>query len=531
MPTFADYLRAANAPPIMGELSAATTQPWLVPGIGTGPGAQLIQKDPAGVLAAATAQAAAAGPANRYAGKVWGDTPGQAQGNLLNLRAQDLNAAAQAAARAQQAQQFNVQQQRLQDSARESAAWRQAEVEQRKRNDTLDFLSQLARLDTSTGQARYDTDVARATAAQENNAQRAAQIAALNGELSTARGSYAAARSGMDTAQSLFKQAERGGGSLAGTLVPGGMTPVVQGGTPDWEAIGGLAQNEYLTQEEASRQLNAQIQDLNKSYNLVPRERTVPVVRPPSGGMNRDTLAALLAAAGIGGQTTRQQYAPGFNAPRPLLVPGWNGSAASDPRYARPVAAPAPLPSYDRTFSVDEGGYSPDFSPAPVTAQPVTPNSTFSRLRMALSDMLYPPDATDREWRARPDVDQYGHLRTPVSAADHAATEAEVASRGVTRMQMLPDGSLVPQPTAAPTIASLTDYLTQQYGQRLPAKTAFGTKALVGTRPWTESEGAQYASNELARILALMQEPAYRPNAGASNQAQTLYRLLSSLYE
>jgi len=399
MPTIADYLRALNAPPSMGELSAATTQPWLVPGAGTGPGAQLIMKDPAGVAAAAEAQASAAGPVNRYAGLIWGDSPGQAQGNLLNRRAQDLNAAAQAAARAQQAQQFNIQQQRLQDASREAAAWRQAEVAQRTRNDTLDFLSALAKLDTETGTTRYSTDMARATTAKESNEQRASMLTDLNSRLEEARGALAIYEPRREQAKRLISISEKGPEYLqsGGVLeVPGGLTPVVPGGRPDWSTINREAQEAYDLADSGVAWTKQDIANIRTQYNQVPRERIVPTVRPPAGGLSAETLAALLAAAGISSGTVRRT--PTVSQARPLLVPGWNGSAASDPRYRRVKV---------------------DFN-APGVYGPQTVEETMGFTPQGPVD--YP--SYDR---------QFG-------VTDEAP---------VTRMQMLPDGSLIPQ--AVPT--------------------------------------------------------------------------------
>lgn len=94
-------LRAINAPPALGHLSAAQSLPYLVPGIGVGPGNMMAPKDAQGIMqAAANWQRLAdqqGGGAGRFNNIVIGDTPGQAYGNLLNLRAQDMQAAFRAA--------------------------------------------------------------------------------------------------------------------------------------------------------------------------------------------------------------------------------------------------------------------------------------------------------------------------------------------------------------------------------------------------------------------------------------------------
>ena len=398
MPTIADYLRALNAPPSMGELSAATTQPWLVPGAGTGPGAQLIMKDPAGVAAAAEAQASAAGPVNRYAGLIWGDSPGQAQGNLLTRRAQDLNAAAQAAARAQQAQQFNAQQQRLQEASHEAAAWRQAEVAQRTRNDTLDFLSKLAEMEARA------SGTSRAMDSSMRNGAMAEALGTLNQTRDTLGESLTGVRQNLANLPAIredFTYTDDGGHKQLG--VPedtAAMLRSIVGWAPDAEMVGGAlvgARSSLRGQESEITNALARAQDQYRQ--TVAQIRATPP--PPGNGLNPSTVAALLAAAGISSPVSRGTAAASPIAAgraRPLLVPGWNGSAASDPRYRRVKV---------------------DFN-APGVYGPQTVEETMGFTPQGPVD--YP--SYDR---------QFG-------VTDEAP---------VTRMQMLPDGSLIPQ--AAPT--------------------------------------------------------------------------------
>lgn len=86
-----DILRALNAPPALGEFSAAKSQPYLNTGIGTGGGMQLLMKDPQGVGQAADRWARARmETADPFANLIWGDTIGGAQNSLLNERARQV---------------------------------------------------------------------------------------------------------------------------------------------------------------------------------------------------------------------------------------------------------------------------------------------------------------------------------------------------------------------------------------------------------------------------------------------------------
>lgn len=362
----------------MGDLSAATTQPWLVPGVGTGPGAQLVMKDPAGVLAAATAQGQAAGVTNPYAGKVWGDTIGAAQGNALAMRAQDIQAAAQAAARAQQAQQFAAQQQRLDNAARAQAqaqaAWHQADTAQRTRNDTLDFLSSLAKM-TGGGGGAGTGRAAAADALETYNQTREG----LGTSLTNVRDALAE----LPNLREQFTYTDPEGRKTLGVSedVANAMR-MIGGWAPDSDTV----QNALVGAHASLKRDEYGIKEaLNTARNQY--QQTLASLRAqPTPGMSPQTLGMLLQAAGLGGGSKVP-----LNAPKPLLVPGWNGSAANDPRYRRvkvdfnapgtygpqtveealgfTPTGPVDVPAYDRTFSVDAPS-------APVTRMQMLPDGS-----------------------------------------------------------------------------------------------------------------------------------------------------------
>lgn len=165
-------LRALSAPPSLGDFSATQAVNYLSPGIGVGPGGQMVMKDQAGIDAAARrmqAEMDRVRAANPYAGLVFGDSIGQAQGQALNLRAQRVAEAQNAArlAMAQQAQILDAEARRQaaalnerirQDNLRVTSQDRQDAIAQRERDSQRDFLSQLSsRVQApSTGQPALD---------------------------------------------------------------------------------------------------------------------------------------------------------------------------------------------------------------------------------------------------------------------------------------------------------------------------------------------------------------------------------------
>lgn len=136
-------LRALNAPPSLGKYSAAYSDPsfaGLFPGIGSTAGTGALRmKDAAGVQAAANAwkQALEEG-SNSFNGMVFGDTPGGAQSNLLNLRSQNISRALRMA-------ELQAQENARQSALAESAAYHRDANERAAQNDWLDFLSSIAR--------------------------------------------------------------------------------------------------------------------------------------------------------------------------------------------------------------------------------------------------------------------------------------------------------------------------------------------------------------------------------------------------
>lgn len=118
-----DILRALNAPPALGDYSAAKAQPYLNTGIGTGGGMQLVMKDPQGVGQAADQWARARmATADPFANLIWGDTVGGAQKMLLDERARQVQLA-------MAREQLNLERQRENRLARESQEGRDIQRE------------------------------------------------------------------------------------------------------------------------------------------------------------------------------------------------------------------------------------------------------------------------------------------------------------------------------------------------------------------------------------------------------------------
>lgn len=129
-----DIIRALNAPPALGEFSAARAQPYLNTGIGTGGGMQLVMKDQQGVGQAADRWARARmETADPFANLIWGDTVGGAQNSLLNERARQVQLA-------MAREQMDAQRER------ENRITRQAQEEQitRRQIGQQQFLSRIA---------------------------------------------------------------------------------------------------------------------------------------------------------------------------------------------------------------------------------------------------------------------------------------------------------------------------------------------------------------------------------------------------
>lgn len=164
-----DILRALNAPPALGDYSAARAQPYLNTGIGTGGGMQLVMKDQQGVGQAADRWARARmETADPFANLIWGDTVGGAQNNLLNERARQVQLA-------MAREQMDMQRER------ENRITRQAQEEQitRRQIGQQNFLQNLAR----------SASTARGTnAASLENLARLRQLEQVGGELTQARG-------------------------------------------------------------------------------------------------------------------------------------------------------------------------------------------------------------------------------------------------------------------------------------------------------------------------------------------------------
>lgn len=213
------YLRAINAPPIMGPYSAMTTTNYTGAGIGVGPGGQMIRKSPQEIDAAAAAWDAILGGGNRFAGLIFGDTPGAAQSNVLSLRAareaealnraqlafQQSNAAAQL--RAQQQNNALVQQLKKYEIDQQ-AGLGQAKLAYQDADSMRDFLSRL------TG-----------TAAKGGTASDPAAIQAILEGKNTARQSMDAASAGLGSlAEQAYEAAQLRAEQLGGTVKVGRAT-------------------------------------------------------------------------------------------------------------------------------------------------------------------------------------------------------------------------------------------------------------------------------------------------------------------
>ena len=153
MASIADLLSALNAPPALGRFSAATTLPWMNGSIGMGPGRMLVMKDPGGIEQAASAWAAErARLSDPLDGYTLADSIGAGQQTILNERArrvQEALAMRQMAAAEERANRMD----------RRAAA----EVAARRRNDELDYMAQLAKIQDAADRAadRESADVAR----------------------------------------------------------------------------------------------------------------------------------------------------------------------------------------------------------------------------------------------------------------------------------------------------------------------------------------------------------------------------------
>jgi len=148
-----DIIRALNAPPALGDFSAARAQPYMNTGIGTGGGNQLVMKDQQGIGQAADRWARARmETADPFANLIWGDTVGGAQNSLLNERARQVQ---QAMAR----EQMNAQRER------EDRITRQAQEEQITRRQ-IGQQQFLARIADTLADARGDNAEALANAAR-----------------------------------------------------------------------------------------------------------------------------------------------------------------------------------------------------------------------------------------------------------------------------------------------------------------------------------------------------------------------------
>lgn len=164
-----DILRALNAPPALGDYSAAKAQPYLNTGIGTGGGMQLVMKDPQGVGSAADQWARARmATADPFANLIWGDTVGGAQNSLLNERARQVQVAM-------------AREQMARDQERQNRIERasMAEQETRRQIGRQNFLANLAR-SASTANTRNASAI--------ENLARLRQLGEVGGGLMQERG-------------------------------------------------------------------------------------------------------------------------------------------------------------------------------------------------------------------------------------------------------------------------------------------------------------------------------------------------------
>lgn len=175
MASIADLLSALNAPPALGRFSAATTLPWMNGSIGMGPGRMLVMKDPGGIEQAASAwaqeRARLSDPLDGY---TLADSIGAGQQTILNERArrvQEALAMRQMAAAEERANRMD----RRAD----------ASLAARRRNDELDYMAQLARIQDAAGRenARAAADAARVAELLPQGARLTAERADAEAEL------------------------------------------------------------------------------------------------------------------------------------------------------------------------------------------------------------------------------------------------------------------------------------------------------------------------------------------------------------
>lgn len=523
MASIVDLIRALNAPPALGDFSASTTQPWLTPGIGTGPGAQLILKDPAGVQAAAARWGEAnAASANPYLGKVWGDSPGQAQGNLLNLRGQDISLANAAAARAQAAQQFNANQSRLtQARADQLASQREAQA-RLQRNDTLDFLSKLAQVDTEsqTRAAMYGFQNQARAAASDQRAALAGQTyealqnlnqtrETLGNRLSQTEQSLA----NLPNIQEQFTSSdEYGHRSLGVSPELSNVMQTIFGWAPDSETIRDSlagARSTLKSQADEIRNQTARASDdyreiiagLKAGGGVSPRAAGFSSgsgYAPPSGngftgGISPATLSYLMAMAGVSPVSQPKTQ----SAVKPLLSSTYYASGA--------------YPNHTYGTSVQE-------------------QQRYSMDHPALRSVSFGgPLSTSGE---QSPGDYFANLTTGPKAAPLPYERSFSADAPVTRMQMLPNGELVPASGSPSNDGGFTQALDSSLNkQAILAPLAAEVARLLSVDPQQIGGSQIYATPE-AQVYQVLKsltggDPSIRSRVNALPQ-QTVAQLLQN---
>lgn len=468
--------------PLAGGLAQTSAVDYGVDqGVGTGPGRKLVLRDPEDLARVASEVAKIQAPANPWAGRVMGDTIGGAQSNWLSRRGQDLSAIASARAFAEQQRQFNANQAAVQQNRQDqlaanawarnlSAQSRQAEIDQRAQDSMLDYLSSLARTDTESRSAaqrlaQQQQQALMSGVTRQASAAGAAQNADALGELLRAQAEITAALQNAEYeldlrqadgvfGQDFLRQGEAGPVGYDQSLVE---------------------QVQRLRRAALLNEADVQVGKLGKGASVAPAVRALPPVPAPTGGINPDLLAQLLAQAGQRSRVTDAQLTP---TQRLLLERGnimgsnpWRGNYGASSAYGTSEA------EQNRLNERLSRGYVPVAPPASAPAAPLFQSAPMGGLPAVPA------------W-AEPDI----ALREP-------RTTLRLTSNG----DLVPvDGNNVP--ATEPLIDALTlARSTAGYFDQPPARTAFGAPTF-GRTPFDAATAMTWALQEASRLATIQRE-------------------------
>lgn len=263
--------------PLSAKMSD-TSFTGLFPGIGSTDSTGILRmKDPAGVRAAAQAWQDTIGEANPYDGMIFGDTPGGAQSNLLNLRSQNISRALRMAEMA-------AQERARQDSLAAQQQYHNAANQRASQNDWLDFLAQV------TGRQQ---DASRQNAVSRARNSLAGQMQALTGQRSALDAQDVSAMGSEDELMNLLmERADAASGAYGSAGSPAKYT-IGNDGIPKFQNVaaeqamwGGGAQDldvrgmfNKLSADQAQRK--SQRTSLSNAIELLLRQYSNPAVQNP----------------------------------------------------------------------------------------------------------------------------------------------------------------------------------------------------------------------------------------------------------